>query len=411
MKREINSPYAWLRLAITMVISSVGEVGLWSVVVALPAVQADFGADRAAASLPYTATSIGIGVGSLLMGRMLDRTGLILPVLIGATTLTIGYIAAAFATSIHQFALIYLAIGTLGTAATFVPIISDISLWFDRRRGIAVALAATGNYVAGAVWPTIIQSLIHAGGWRHAHLWIGITCGVVIPPLALLLRSPAPRHAPGARPLVTTRPRINLPPRALQIILCFAGVACCVAMSMPQVHIVAYCGDLGYGAGPGALMLSLMLGFGVVSRIGSGFLADRIGGLLTLLIGSIAQMSALILYLMMSGLNELYIISALFGLFQGGLVPSYAIIVRENFPARETGSRVGLILMMTLLGMGLGGWMSGVIYDWTGSYAEAFANGVAWNMAHLLVTLFLLYRTLPTSRRSATKQPAASAAG
>jgi MFS family permease len=411
MKREIDSPYAWLRLAITMVISSVGGVGLWSVVVALPAVQADFGADRAAASLPYTATSIGIGLGSFLMGRLLDRTGLIPPVLIGAATLTAGYIGASFASSVHQFALIYLAIGMFGTAATFVPIISDISLWFDRRRGIAVALAATGNYVAGAIWPTIIQSMIHTGGWRHAHLWIGITCGVVIPPLALLLRSPAPRHAPGAKPLASTRARIKLPPRVLMPILAFAGVACCVAMSMPQVHIVAYCGDLGYGAGSGAIMLSLMLGFGVVSRIGSGFLADRLGGLMTLLTGSVAQMSALVLYLMMNGLNELYVVSALFGLFQGGLVPSYAIIVRENFPAKETGSRVGLILMMTLLGMGLGGWLSGVIYDWTGSYADAFANGVAWNMAHLLITLFLLYRTLPTSRRSATKQPATSAAG
>jgi MFS family permease len=411
MKREIDSPYAWLRLAITMVISSVGGVGLWSVVVALPAVQADFGADRAAASLPYTATSIGIGLGSFLMGRMLDRTGLVPPVLIGAATLCLGYIGAAYATSVHQFALIYLAIGMLGTAATFVPIISDISLWFDRRRGIAVALAATGNYVAGAVWPTVIESMIRAGGWRHAHLVIGITCGIVIPPLALLLRSPAPRHAAGAKPFASTRPRINLPPKTLQAILCFAGVACCVAMSMPQVHIVAYCGDLGYGAGPGALMLSLMLGFGVVSRIGSGFLADRLGGLMTLLIGSIAQMSALALYLLMNGLNELYVISALFGLFQGGLVPSYAIIVRENFPAKETGARVGMILMMTLLGMGLGGWLSGIIYDATGSYADAFANGVAWNMAHLLITLFLIYRTLPTSRRSATKQPAASAAG
>jgi MFS family permease len=394
MTRDIDSPYAWVRLTIGLIISAIGGVGLWSVVVALPAVQADFQAERGAASLPYTCVSIGIGLGSLLMGRLLDRVGLMIPVLIGAATLAIGYGLSCIAGSILQFSLIYLVIGMFGSAATFVPIISDISLWFDRRRGIAVALVASGNYVAGAVWPTLIEHLIHAHGWRYAHLVIGIVCGVLIPPLALMLRSPPPRLAPGVKPMTIRHPRINLSPRVLQALLCFAGLACCVAMSMPQVHIVAYCGDLGYGASNGAVMLSLMLGFGVVSRIGSGFLADRLGGLMTLLIGSIAQMSALALYLTMDGLTSLYVISSLFGLFQGGLVPSYAIIVRENFPARETGSRVGMVLMMTLLGMGLGGWMSGVIFDRTGSYAAAFANGVAWNIGHLLITLFLMLRTL-----------------
>ena len=190
-----------------------------------------------------------------------------------------------------------------------------------------------------------------------------------------------------------------------------AGVACCVAMSMPQVHIVAYCGDLGYGAARGAQMLSLMLMFGIVSRISSGFLADHLGGLATLLIGSFAQMVALTLYLMMDGLTSLYVISALFGLFQGGLVPSYAIIVRENFPAKDAGGRTGLILMMTLLGMALGGWLSGAIYDLTGSYRAAFANGVAWNALNFLIALFLFFRSPASARRLATAPHAGSAAG
>lgn len=397
MRREIDSPYAWLRLAIAVTISAIGGVGMWSVVVALPAVQADFAAERGAASLPYTCATVGIGLGSLLMGRLLDRVGLIVPVLIGAATLGIGYALSSVSQSIWQFALIYLAIGMFGSAATFVPVISDVSLWFERRRGIAVALVASGNYIAGAVWPTLIQHLIQAHGWRYAHLVIGIACAVLIPPLTLPLRSPPPRRAAGAASFVMKHRRINLSPRTLQALLSLAGVACCVAMAMPQVHIVAYCGDLGYGAGRGAEMLSLMLGFGIVSRVGSGFLADRIGGLPTLIIGSIAQMLALALYLLMDGLTALYVISSLFGLFQGGLVPSYAIIVRENYKAQETGSRVGMILMMTLLGMGLGGWMSGAIYDWTGSYVAAFANGVAWNLGHLVIALFLLIRTLSPS--------------
>jgi len=177
------------------------------------------------------------------------------------------------------------------------------------------------------------------------------------------------------------------------VLLCIAGIACCVAMSMPQVHIVAYCGDLGYGAARGAEMLSLMLGFGIVSRIVSGFIADRIGGVRTLLLGSVLQGTALFLYLFFDGLASLYLISALFGLFQGGIVPSYAIIVREYFSPREAGTRVGLVLMATLIGMALGGWMSGAIFDLTGSYQAAFLNGLGWNLLNVSIAAWLLLRS------------------
>jgi len=166
-----------------------------------------------------------------------------------------------------------------------------------------------------------------------------------------------------------------------------------VAMSMPQVHIVAYCGDLGYGVARGAEMLSLMLGFGIVSRIGSGFIADRIGGVRTLLLGSLLQGVALFLYLWFDGLASLYVISALFGLFQGGIVPSYAIIVREYFPPREAATRLGVVLMATLLGMALGGWLSGLVFDLTGSYRAAFLNGLGWNLLNVAIMVWLLQRT------------------
>ncbi|HEY1413802.1 MAG TPA: MFS transporter, partial [Rhodopila sp.] len=391
--------------------SAIGGVGMWSVVVALPAVQADFHAERGAASLPFTLTMIGFGVGGVIMGRLADRKGIVLPVMIGAGTLGVGFILASLADGIPTFAAAYLLIGTFGTASTFVPLMANISFWFEKRRGIAVALCACGNYVSGAVWPTVIETIIGTHGWRTAHLAVGVFCLVAMPPLALLLRGGHPTRAAGAPiPAASTR-RVNLPPRALQILLSIAGLACCVAMSMPQVHIVAYCGDLGYGAARGAQMLSLMLAFGIISRIGSGFLADKLGGVPTLLISSFAQGTALTLFLMMDGLTELYVISALFGLFQGGLVPSYAIIVRESFPAREAGARVGLILMMTLLGMALGGWMSGVIFDLTGSYRAAFANGLAWNALNLLIAGFLFLRSNFNAPRSATAPHARSAAG
>jgi MFS family permease len=410
IRREIDSPYAWFRLAVSVMLSAIGGVGMWSVVVALPAVQAEFGAERGAASLPFTLTMIGFGVGGVIMGRLADRKGIILPVMIGAGSLGLGFILASLSGGLVSFSAAYLLIGTFGTAATFVPLMADISFWFEKRRGIAVALCASGNYLSGAIWPTLIEAGIRTHGWRTAHLAVGVFCLVVMPPLAMLLRSQTPVRSAGARVPAASLRRIDLPPRVLQILLAVAGLACCVAMSMPQVHIVAYCGDLGYGPARGAQMLSLMLGCGIVSRIGSGFLADRLGGLATLLAGSFAQMVALTLYLMMDGLTSLYVISALFGLFQGGLVPSYAIIVRESFPAKEAGGRVGLILMMTLLGMALGGWMSGVIYDMTGSYRAAFANGVAWNGLNFLIALFLLFRSPLIARRSATAPHARSAA-
>jgi MFS family permease len=393
IRREIESPYAWFRLAISVFLSTIGGVGMWSVVVALPAVQAEFHTERGAASLPFTLTMIGFGIGGVVMGRLADRRGIVLPVMIGAGSLGAGFILASLSGGLWSFSAAYLLIGTFGTAATFAPLLANTSLWFERRRGIAVALCASGNYASGAIWPTLIEATIRVHGWRTAHLAVGVFCLVAMPPLALLLRSHPPTRAVGASAPSASRRQIDLPPGVLQSLLSVAGLACCVAMSMPQVHIVAYCADLGYGPARGARMLSLMLGFGILSRIGSGFLADRLGGLATLVIGSFAQMVALTLYLMMDGLTSLYVISALFGLFQGGLVPSYAIIVRESFPAREAGARVGVILMMTLLGMALGGWMSGVLFDITGSYRAAFANGVTWNGLNLLIAVFLLFRS------------------
>jgi MFS family permease len=392
---DTESAYAWVRLGIAVLLSTLGGISLWSVVVVLPAVQAEFAVDRAAASLPYAVTMIGFAVGGVLMGRMADRFGIMLPALIGAVALSVGYVAAGYATSLWQFALVHgLLIALFGGAATFGPIVVDTSHWFTRHRGIAVAIAASGNYLAGTVWPPIVQHFVQTVGWRHTHIGIGVLCAVTMIPLALALHRRAPENhlgatAPMAAPAHTT---LGLSPTSLQMLLSIAGFACCVVMSMPQVHIVAYCSDLGYGVTRGAEMLSLMLGLGIVSRVGSGFVADRFGGLPTLLIGSAAQMLALLLYLGFSSLPSLYVISGLFGLFQGGIVPSYAIIIREYLPAREAGMRFGMVIMATLFGMAFGGWISGAIFDATGSYSAAFANGALWNLLNLCIAVALLTR-------------------
>ena len=389
-----DSPYAWLRLAVSLAITALSGVGMYAAAVALPAIQADFGADRSGASLPYASLMIGFGLGGILMGRLSDRFGVMVPVLVGATGLSLGFLAAGNATSLWQFALANgVLIGMLGASAGFAPLVADTSLWFNRRRGIAVAICASGNYLAGAVWPQILQHYFDTVGWRTTFTGVGLFCFASIVPLAFMLRRRPPVLSPGTSQSLEAK-AIGVSRPALLLLLCIAGVACCVAMSMPQVHIVAYCGDLGFGAARGAEMLSVMLGFGIVSRLLSGWICDRIGGLRTLLLGSGLQAVALLLFLPFDSLASLYIVSAMFGLFQGGIVPAYAIIVREYFPPSEAGAKVGLVIMCTLLGMALGGWMSGAVFDLTGSYRAAFLNGIGWNLLNLCIAFFLLRRSL-----------------
>jgi MFS family permease len=401
--QDIESPYAWMRLAVSLLLMTIGGSGMYSVTVVLPRIQSEFAVDRGDASLPYTLTMIGFGIGGILMGRLSDRFGVIVPVLLGALGLGAGFIAAGSAASLWQFSLAQgLLVGLLGTSATFAPLVADTSQWFDRRRGIAVAVCMSGNYVAGAVWPPVMQHFIDTVGWRATYVGMGVFCFLAILPLALVLRRRPPAQAQPALAATATAAAVagkesplvlGMSAGAAQGLLCVAGVACCVAMSMPQVHIVAYCGDLGFGAARGAEMLSVMLGMGVVSRLVSGWISDRIGGLRTLLLGSLLQGVALLLFLPFDGLVSLYVVSALFGLFQGGIVPAYALIVREYFSPREAGARVGTVLMATLFGMALGGWMSGAVFDLTGSYRAAFLNGIGWNLLNVSIVAFLLYRS------------------
>ncbi len=406
----VDSRDAWLRLAAALALMTIGSGAMYVVSVVLPSVQAEFGVARADASLPYTLLMVGFGIGGVWMGRLADRHGVMKVILLGTVGLVLGFVAAAFSRGIVSFAIVHgVLLGFLGSSATFAPLVADTSLWFARRRGIAVAVCASGNYFAGAIWPPFVQHFVEAHGWRATYIGIAVVCALTMPALALLMRRRPPMSAPAVVPmaaaeaqvsaalpssagsLVSTRP-FGLSMNAAQTLLCIAGVSCCVAMAMPQVHIVAYCSDLGYGAARGAQMLSLMLAAGIVSRLVSGVICDRIGGLRTLLLGSLLQGTALLLFLPFDSLASLYAVSILFGLFQGGIVPSYAIIVREYFPPKEAGQRVGTVLMFTLFGMALGGWMSGKVFDLTGSYHAAFLNGIAWNALNASIAIFLLMR-------------------
>ena len=390
-----ESFHAWTRLCAALALSAIGGVGMWSVIVALPAVQTEFGVARSAASLPYTMTMICFGFGGILMGRLSDRVGIMAPVTGGAIALGVGYVVGSQATSLWQFILAQGLLVGVASSATFAPLIADTSLWFTRHRGMAVSIIASGSYVAGTVWPPVVQHFIQTAGWRRTYLGIAVFCVAAMLPLALTLRGRAPRtettSAMSPAALRSSQP-LGMSPAALQTVLIIAGLSCCVAMSMPQVHIVAYSGDLGHGAARGAEMLSLMLGFGVVSRLASGWICDRIGGRRTLLLGASLQALALGLFLPFNSLASLYVVSALFGLSQGGIVPAYAVIVREFYPPEEAGMRVGTVIMATVFGMALGGWMSGVIFDLTGSYQTAFVNGILWNLLNVGIAVALLRR-------------------
>ena len=398
----LDSRYSWIRLGITLLIAMVGNVGMWAVIVIMPAVQTEFGVDRAASTYPYTLTMIGFALGNYYIGRAVDRFGITLSLIAAAVGVSLGVAVAALSEHFLLLSLVHLLIG-FGTAASFGPLIADISHWFHKRRGIAVAIAASGNYLSGAIWPLLLEDILSDFGWRSAYWVLAVSVTVFVVPLSLLLRPKVPIEdsARVARSAAYRAQNTSFSPRALMWLLGLAGIGCCVAMSMPQVHIVAFCVDLGYGPAVGAEMLSLMLLGGVGSRLVSGLLADRLGGVATLLIGSTLQCIALFLYLPFDGLVSLYWVSLIFGLSQGGIVPSYAIIVREYMPPKEAGARVGFVMMATIVGMALGGWLSGWIYDVTGTYFWAFLNGIVWNFLNIGIIAMIVFRGRSGLQKSA----------
>ncbi len=389
----LDSRASWIRLAISLAIAVTGNIGMWAIIIVMPAVEAELGLSRADASIPYTLTMAGFALGNLVIGRAVDRWGVTTALVAASLLIGTSTALAALSPGLVTLSALQFLIG-FGTAASFGPLLADISLWFLKRRGIAVAIAASGNYLAGVVWPLLLSGIIETQGWRPAYLVIAVATVAINIPLALRLRTRIPLEATLAADAASAARRhaTAFSPRSLQWLLALAGIGCCVAMSMPQVHIVSLCTDLGYGPAVGAQMLSLMLLGGVASRLVSGFVADWLGGVKTLLIGSTLQCLALFLYLPFDGLASLYIVSLIFGLSQGGIVPAYAVIIREYMPAREAGARVGFVIMATIVGMALGGWMSGLIYDLTGSYQLAFLNGIAFNILNITIALTILMR-------------------
>ena len=393
---DIESTYAWVRLAASFTLLTIGGSAMYLVVVVMPAIELEFAATRAQASLPYSMIMLGWAAGTFFMGRLFDRFGIHIPIVIGIAGFGSGFMLSGYAPNLWLFAAAHgLLIGLLGTSSLFAPLLADVTHWFVRRRGIAIAIVASGQYVAGAIWPQVVQAMIADIGWRETYISVGVFCVVTMLPLSFVLRRRilVTTHANAAAAAEADRPPMSLGLSAtrIQVLLCIAGLGCCIAMAMPQVHLVSMCIGLGYGPARGAQMLALMLACGVVSRLSFGVIMDRIGGLKTLLLASCLQCVALFFFLPVEGLVSLYLVAAMFGLFQGGLVPCYALVVREYFKPSEAGARIGLLITATLVGMALGGWLSGAIFDLTRSYQVAFLHGIAWNFVNIAIVAFLLW--------------------
>jgi MFS family permease len=390
---EQDSQQAWFRLAIIFAMSVIGTAGMWSVVIILPNIQNEFTLDRAASTYPYVATMFGYGFGNVIIGRMLDKIGIKKPIIFALSLLVTSYVLSFFAKNVFWLSTIQFFLG-FSAAAFFGPMMADISNYFYKRKGLAVSLVASGQHLCGAIWPFVIKDFIIEGDWRNAHLFIALVCSILIPILFYFLGNKVPKMN-NEQKLTTQDEDINskvnlsISNRQIQILLMIAGVLCCVAMSMPQVHIVPLCIDNGYGLAVGTEILSFMLFAAVASRVIFGFLSDKIGPIQTLILGSSLQAISLTMFLPFNSQLSLYIVAICFGLSQGGIVPIYAVIISKFLPSNEVAERVGWLIFATIIGMSLGGWLSGEIYDFTNSYRLAFINGIFWNIMNLCIMIFL----------------------
>lgn len=411
---SVEQPYGWVVVAASFLMISTAMGANYLAIVGLTPVAAEFGWPRWIPSLAYSAIVLGAGLGGVAIGWWGDRRGLAIPLFLSPFMVGGGALIVSQSQSALPMLLACgLMIGFFGNGVAFAPIISHITKWFDRRRGIAVAAVTAGQSMAGAAWSPAFNWMIESWGWRETWFWYGVIAFLVILPLGFLIRR-RPPHLPRRGRIFqpgdaagdggVTFP-VRLPPNVAQIVLCLAIVGCCVAMAMPMVHIVAYCTDLGYGSARGAEMLSLLLACSVVSRLAFGWLSDRIGGLMTILIGSSLQAVMLFFFMIVDSLAGLYIVSALFGLVFGGIVPAYALATRQLFPVRDAGWRIGVVFLGGYIGMASGGFLGGWIHDLTLTYEMAFLVGILFNIINLLA-LGVLFLSRDRSQPRAVPVPA-----
>lgn len=389
---SIETRASWVVAVATLVILSVSFAAPYVAAVALKPIADELGGARSVPALAGALSYLGAGLGGIAMGWVAERTGVRWTVMFGALMIGVGLWLSTGGEAWHLYVGHGLFIGLLGNAGIFPPLMTYVSHWFDRRRGTALALISSGQYMAGALWPPIFERAVAAVGWRQTMLIFGLfTVGLIVPLAAIFLRPPpAPLAVVAGADGTDGRASSGLSKGATFALLCVASLLCCVPMAIPMGHLVAFCTDLGMTPARGALMLSVLLGTAFLARQFWGWVADRIGGLRTLLAGSICQAAALTGFLLTQDELGLFAVSTAFGLGFAGLIPAYIVAIRELFRAEEASWRVPTLLFLSLIGMAIGGWGAGVVYDYFGYYAPAFALGVVSNLAHFAIIAILV---------------------
>jgi MFS family permease len=393
--RSIETRTSWVVASISLILLGLSFGGPWITAVGLKEIAADTGGARQVPSLAVSLSLFGGAVGGLLMGRIANSYGIRWTVITGSVMIAIGLFVSSLGAPWQLYLGHGLFMGLLGNAGLNAPLFVYVSRWFDRRRGSALALISSGGYLAGFVWPTIFERSISYFGWRWTMIGFAVLQLSVIVPLAIIYLQPPPeiQHDPVTTAKDGVRPKVmGWHPNVVFVLIALAGFLCCVTMSMPQQHLVAFCSDLGISATLGATMLSVLLGMGFFSRQGWGLLSDRMGGILTAFFSSILQCAAMSGFLFTQNAAGLFAVSTAFGLGFSALIPAYVLTIRELYPMSEAHWRVPAVLLLTGSGMGTGGWLAGYLYDIYGYYTPAFATGVAFNIANIAILFILLVR-------------------
>ena len=397
---RIDRTYALVVVAASLLMLLVANGAMFLLIVAMKDMAASFDWPRSVPSTAYSLQFVGGGLGGIVMGWWLDRAGMGKPALLGAFTIGTGAVLVGLVSSPLELWAVYgIVIGLVGNACMFSPLVTNVTLWFDRHRGLAVGLVTSGQSLAGFLWPPVFELGLGSVGWRGTYLLYGAFALVTMVPMALLLRrrpGPRPRRATGAGGAGVERdaPVLHMRPNTLLALLCCAIVGCCVAMSLPLAHLKSHATDIGIAPMEAATVLSVLLGGSFVARaIVAGPLIGRIGALRTLFAFSSLQAVTLLLLPLLDGLAAIYLVAAIFGFGYGGIGPTYPIIVRDFLPERRAGRYTATIIMFGTFGMAIGGWVGGFGFDLTGAYVTAFLVGVGFNLVNLAIVGFLVGAT------------------
>lgn len=392
---SIETRTSWVVAFVALLAMLMAFGGAWITAVALKDIAAEVGGARSVPALASALAWLGSGFGGILMGRLAERIGTRWTVIGGSLMIALGLTISTLGPPWPLWIGHGLFIGVIGLGGINAPLYIYVSRWFDRRRGSALALISSGTYLAGAVWPLVFDRVIAYTGWRQTMLWYALVeIAVIVPLAAFYFRTPPEVIVPAPASPGTQRAArvLGLPPNLVFFLICGAAVLCCIPMAMPQGHLVAFCSDLGFSRALGALMLSVLLGTAFLSRQVWGAVSDRIGGLSTVLIGSAWQAAAMTALLLTQSEVGLFTVTAVFGLGFSGIIPAYVLAMRELFPASEASWRIPTLLLFSGSGMALGGWLAGLLYDYFGYYAPAFATGIGANLLNVLIIGLLVLR-------------------